>query len=144
MIAIVDDNQLDLFSTVAMSAADRLGAAFPPDSLLDLLGHDDPAVRADACRCARPTARCWRGLSNCWTTTLALVRIAAACALGRVGRAEALAEIADEDAIILLGRKARASPDLAQPIIEALDGRDDPLGLKVAEGLWRERARGGS
>jgi hypothetical protein len=57
---------------------------------------------------------------------------------------DALAGIADEDAIVLLGRKARASPDLMQPIIEALEGRDDPLTLRVAERLRRDWTKGGS
>jgi hypothetical protein len=55
--------------------------------------------------------------------------------------AEALVEAADDDAIVLLGRKARASPDLAPRIIEALESRDDPLAARVAEGLRRETPR---
>ncbi|HLZ82927.1 MAG TPA: HEAT repeat domain-containing protein [Caulobacteraceae bacterium] len=144
---------------VAMSAGARLGASFPPDRLADLLGHDDPAIRADACRCARPHATVLALLVELLGDLDPAVHRAAACALGRMGRAEALpvlvrllatspsvevvealAQIADDDVVVLLGRTARSSPDLRQPIVEALEGRDDPLALKVVEGLRRERA----
>ena len=148
---------------VAMSAAARLGASFPPDRLADLLGHDDPAIRADACRCARSHATVLARLAELLDDLDPAVHHAAACALGRMGRAEALpvlvrllgtspsvevvealAQIADDDAVVLLGRRARASPDLMQPILETLEGRDDPLALRVAEGLRKDGARGRS
>ena len=143
--------------TVALRAAARLGSILTPDRLLDLLGRDEPAIRADACRCSRPHDDVLARLVELLDDPDRQVRTAAACALGRMGRAEALpvlvrlvaaspnaeviralAEIGDDDAIVLLGRKARASPNLTALIIKALEGRDDPLALKVAKGLRRD------
>jgi hypothetical protein len=38
----------------AASAAARFGAKLPAGTVLGLLRHDDPQIRAAACRCARP------------------------------------------------------------------------------------------
>jgi hypothetical protein len=84
------------------------------------------------------------------------VSIAAACALGRMGRAEAqirlkrylterpssrvieaVAEVADDDAIILLARLGRARPDLAVPIISALEEIDNARAASAASALKR-------
>jgi HEAT repeat protein len=146
---------------VALRAAARLGSTLPPDRLLDLLGRDDPAIRANACRCGRPHDDVLARLVELLGDHDRQVRTAAACTLGRMGRAEALpvlirvlaaspgvevidalAEIADDDAIVLLGRKARASPDLMAPIIEALESREDPRAQRVADGLRSYRASG--
>jgi len=146
---------------VAVSAAARLGAGLPPDRLLDLLGHDDPAVRVDVCRCARPQAEIQTRLVELLDDSHPAVRAAAARALGRMGRVEALpvllrlllaspdaevveaiAEVADDDAIVLLGRTARARPNLAGAILEGLESRDEPLALKVAAGLRKSRPPG--
>src|SRR5262245_24493483 len=37
----------------AVAAAARLGAKFPVDTVIDLLRHNDPQIRAGACRCTR-------------------------------------------------------------------------------------------
>src|SRR6516165_12806099 len=79
------------------------------------------------------------------------VSTAAACALGRMGRAEArirlkrylserpssrvveaVAEVADDDAIVLLARLGRARPDLAVPIISALEDIDNARAASAA------------
>jgi hypothetical protein len=77
--------------------------------------------------------------------------VAAACALGRLGRSEArpllvrflreqpsaelidaIAPIADEEYVVLLGRVARARPDLSEAVLDALDAIDDPRAEKIA------------
>jgi HEAT repeat protein len=78
------------------------------------------------------------------------VRMAAACALGLMGRNEvrpllsrylreepsaqiidALAPIADEECVILLGRVARTVPDLSSAAFDALDAIDHPRALRI-------------
>jgi HEAT repeat protein len=57
--------------------------------VLALLRHPEPAVRADACRCARPgpeTAEVLIDLANDLNPDVAM---AALCALGGMGRTEA-------------------------------------------------------
>src|SRR5947207_2154721 len=72
----------------ALAAAVCLRASLPADAVLDLLRHNDPQIRADGCRFVRA-----------WPDTIPLllellddfnpdVRMAAACALGRLGRSE--------------------------------------------------------
>jgi hypothetical protein len=79
---------------------------------------------------------------------------AAACALGRMGRAEArnhlkryltekpsgrvveaLAGVADDEAIVLLARAGRARPDLAPSVISALEEIDNARAESAASGL---------
>jgi HEAT repeat protein len=138
----------------AVDAAARLGAKLPPEAVLELLRHDDPKIRADACRCAR-----------LWPSAVPLLRdllddlhrdvcVAAACALGRLGQTVALplltrllrdhpsAEIikavvpvADEACIVLLGRVARLAPDQADIALDALDAIDDPRAEAIARSV---------
>ena len=82
------------------------------------------------------------------------VSTAAACALGRMGRVEgrdhlkhclnerpsprvieALAGVADEEAVIFLARLGRARPELALSILSALDEIDHPRAAAAASGL---------
>jgi HEAT repeat protein len=79
------------------------------------------------------------------------VRLAAACALGRIGIAagrpvllnalrkqpsrevlEAIAGVPDEEVLVLLGRTAETRQDLAGLIGNLLEDIDDPLAAKVA------------
>ena len=81
---------------------------------------------------------------------------AAACALGRMGKAEArvplkrylierpsgrvveaLAGVADEEVVVLLARLGRARPDLAPSIISALEDIDNAKAASAASGLKR-------
>jgi hypothetical protein len=48
---------------------------------------------------------------------------------------EALAPIADEEVIVILGRVARAMPDLAQSVLDALDQLGDFRAARVAAAL---------
>ncbi len=84
------------------------------------------------------------------------VSAAAACALGRMGRVEArihlkryltekrsdrvveaVAGVADDEAIVLLARVGRARPDLALSIISALEEIDNARAASAASGLKR-------
>jgi len=86
------------------------------------------------------------------------VRAGAACALGRlgwtearqalvrlledaptVGVIEALAGVADDDVVVLLGRVARARPVLADTVLAALDELASTMAVKVANGLRVEQ-----
>ncbi len=138
----------------AVAAAARLEAKLPPGAVMELLRHDDPRIRADACRCTRP-----------WPETLPLlrdllddlhrdVRKAAACALGRMGRSEvrallvtylheeptaelidAIVPVADDECVVLLGRLARSTPHLSERAVEALRSIDHPRAEKIIAAL---------
>ena len=48
---------------------------------------------------------------------------------------DAMAPLADEDCVILLGRVARAVPDLSGPVLNALDAIDHPRAEKIANAI---------
>ena len=50
---------------------------------------------------------------------------------------EALAGVADDDAIVLLARLGRVRPDMAVPIISALEEIDNARAASAASGLKR-------
>lgn len=142
--------------TTAVEAAADLGSSLPAEHVVSLLRRDDPALRAAACRCLG------RGsLSECVATLGDLlgdlhggVRAAAACALGRMGRWEgrdvllallhrdpsaevidAIAQIANEDVIVALGRLARDGGARYATVIAALDDIDHPRATQLAAAL---------
>ena len=123
----------------AVAAAARLGAKLPAATVLQLLRHDDPAIRADACRFAQAAPDMVAQLRDLLDDLQRPVRMAAACALGLMGRNEvrpllarylreepsaelidAVAPVADEECIILLGRIARTMPDLSKAALGLL------------------------
>jgi len=135
----------------AVSAAAGLRARLPAALVMALLQHGDPRIRADACRCVRASPEAAALLRDLLDDLHPYVQMAAACALGRSGRREvrpfllrflreqpstelidAIAPVADEECIILLGRVADARPDLSQAILDALDGIDHPRAEKIA------------
>jgi hypothetical protein len=139
---------------LALAAAARLRAALLRDDCVAFLRHPDPAVRAAACRCARQTGSEVEALLGLLSDPDPRTRIAAACALGRMGRQEArgalarlletapsaevvdaASGVADDDMAVLLGRVGRARPELAPAILEALEGGDNMTALKVARSL---------
>jgi hypothetical protein len=134
----------------AIGAAAVLRASLPVDTMLVLLRHAEPAIRADACRCAQPQPRVIALLVDLLDDLNGAVASAAACALGHMGRAEArpllwrlLREnpteaviaasvgIADPDGIVQLGRIARTRPGLAGAAIAALKDIDDPRAVAI-------------
>ena len=74
---------------VAVGAAAQLKSSLPPAVQSALLRHDDPSVRADACRCARATPEIVSVLIDLLEDLHEPVAIAAALALGRMSRPEA-------------------------------------------------------
>ena len=136
----------------ALNAAARLGSSLP--RLGEFLNDTDPTVRAAACRCVRSAGPYLRVLIEILDDPRPEVASAAALALGRIGRVEArpllmgllrrepsaeivdaLARIADEEVIVTFGRVARAMPDLAQSILDALDQLGDFRAERVAATL---------
>jgi HEAT repeat protein len=131
--------------------------------VLDLLRHPDPAVRADAAGCAhRPHAGVIALLVDLLGDLHPAVAQEAACALGRLGQREALAIlsrllreqpspaviqavalVADDACIVLLGRIARTIPDLAQDALEALRDMDNDRAAAIVAAIEREAARPG-
>jgi hypothetical protein len=138
----------------AVAAAARLRSHLPAGIVLALLRHADPAIRADACRLVRPGPDVIATLIDLLGDLHRDVSIEAACALGRMGRPEArpllkqalrqapsmrvieaVPPIADEECVVLLGRIARASPDLAGAALDAIEAIQHPLAARVSERL---------
>lgn len=139
---------------IALAAAARVNAKIPAPTLLRLLRNDDPQIRAGACRCARSSPEALSLLRDLLDDLHGDVRSAAACALGRMGRSEvrpllagllrqapsvelidAIAAVADEETITLLGRIALSTPHLAVVALDALDAIDQPRAEKLAAGI---------
>jgi hypothetical protein len=146
---------------VAVAAASRLGVVLPDEKAASLLRHADPAVRADACRCApaRPTAIAV--LIELLDDLNIGAAAAAACALGRMGQAqarpallrwlrqapsaeviEAISEVACDEAIVLLGRIASSDDVLAGQAFEALEAIDNPRARRLTEILAKQGLNG--
>jgi HEAT repeats len=139
---------------VAVTAASQLGGKIPSAFALQLLRHSDPAVRASACLCVRAGPEIVAALIELLVDRDLEVSTAAACALGRMGRAqargplkrclnerpsprviEAMAGIADEEAVVFLARIGRARPELAAAVLSALDEIDGERAGAAASGL---------
>jgi hypothetical protein len=135
---------------IAVAAAAQLRSDLPPEVVLAVLRHADPEVRVSACRCVRMWPRVVPLLLDLLDDSHGEVRVAAACALGRLGRREALpaltgylerapspdvieavTAIADEDCVVLLARLARTMPDLADTALEALEMIDHPRAAQL-------------
>ncbi len=143
----------------AVAAAAALGSRLPAEVVLACLRHPNPAVRADACRLAVRSDEVVAVLIDLLDDLHDSVTVAAACALGRMGRDEArsrlirllanapspeaidaFAHIADDDGAVLLGRLANNHPDLAAAVLAALDESDLPRAALVAAGVRRRLA----
>ena len=136
---------------VAVAAAAQLHATLPANILGSLLQHADPGIRAAACRCARRFPEVIALLIGLLDDRDRTVANSAACALGRLGRSDArpalkqllrerpskdvvelVSAIADEECMVLLGRLARTTPDLADAAIDALESIDHPRASAIA------------
>ena len=131
--------------THAVRAAAALRARLSAAHAMTLLRHVEPAIRAEACRCAPPHPSVVAMLVDLLGDLHPTVAGSAACALGELGRCEArpmlrwllheaptadiiaaAAAIADADLVVELGRIARTRPDLIAPVRAALEDIDDP------------------
>lgn len=111
-------------------------------------------MRVVACGCVPGDPKVMPCLVACLQDHEPEVRKSAACALGRLGRQEALAplthllqlapsvevidavtSVANEDCVILLGRIARTRPDQRDAALEALDVIDHPTATLLVERL---------
>jgi hypothetical protein len=138
----------------AVAAAATLGARLPATTLVELMSDPAPAVRAAGCACAGQQLALVPRLLELARDAAGEVRAAAACALGRMGRHEALpmlrrllreapsdavieaaAAVADEDCVVLLGRIARTRPDLAEAATDALAMIDHPRARQLLQSL---------
>ncbi len=138
----------------AVAAAARLGVVLPPEAALSLLCHAAPQARADACRCVRFRPDIAAILIDLLGDLHQDVADQAALALGRMGQTEArpsllrllrdrptaeavdaIAEIADEEAVVVLGRIARAGTDLSQRAQDALAVIDHPVAARLRKAL---------
>jgi len=142
----------------AVSVAARLHATLSVEVLRSLLRHPEPRIRADACRCARPVPELIALMIELLDDLDRAVATSAACALGQMGRTEAramlkrllrdepceqaieaLSSIADEECMILLGRIARSTPDLADAALDALENIDHPRAGAIAVAIRHMR-----
>lgn len=144
---------------VAVAAAARLGVVLPDEKAASLLRHADPVVRADACRCAPARPAALAVLAELLHDLNAGAATAAACALGRMGQAEArpvllrllrqaptaeiieaVSEVACDEEIVLLGRIAGSDDALAGEAFEALERIGNPRARRLVEILAARRA----
>src|SRR5277367_5994813 len=118
----------------AVIAASRLGVKLNPAVALPFLRHAEPSVRAAACACVRPGGDIVATLIELVADLNGEAATAAACALGTIGRVEArdllkrcliekpsprvieaLAGVADEEAIVFLARGDESPPNSPIP-----------------------------
>jgi hypothetical protein len=142
----------------AAEVAAEIGANLPSVVVVSLLRHPDPAIRASACRCARPGPEAIALMTELLGDLNGFVATAAACSLGRMGRIEsrpalalllrqapsievidAASVVADEECLVLLGRLARTRPDLADAVIAVLESIDEPRAAQIAAATRRGR-----
>lgn len=142
----------------AVGAAAEIGSNLPSIVVASLLRHPDPRIRAGACRCARPGPEVVALMTELLGDLNGIVVNAAACSLGRMGRIEgrpalalllrqaptievidAASAVADEECLVLLGRVARARPDLADAVIASLESLDGPRAAQIAAAVRRGR-----
>jgi HEAT repeats len=147
---------------IAVGVAAQLKSALPAETVLALLHHADPDVRADACRCTGAWPAAISVLLDLTADSDSSVRVAAFCALGRLGRREArpalagllreapspeiieaIPRIADEDCVIVLGRIVRTQPALAAAARDALEMIDNPRARQVVAALTAEPDQSG-
>jgi HEAT repeat protein len=139
---------------IAVGIAARLKSPLAAGTVLGLLHHADPALRADACRCTGAWPAAVPALLELTGDEDRKVSVAAWCALGRMGRREAApalagllrdaptlevidaaATIADEDCVILLARLARTHPTLAGAARDALEAIDHPRARQIVAAM---------
>lgn len=147
----------------AVRAAATLRCLLPEATAAALLAHADPEIRAQACRCAPRAARVAALLVSLLEDLNPGVAIAAAKALGRIGRPEARAwlvrllrqnpdaelvdavtAVADDECVVLLGRIARQHAALRDATLAALEAIETPRASAILAALTSQREAGPS
>jgi len=145
----------------ALEAAAQLRVTLPGNVVVSLLRHQVSEIRAGGCRCARPSPTIIPVLGELLDDVDRTVASEAACALGRMGRAEArprllrllrempsaavidaISAVADEECVVLLGRIARTSSNLGGAALAALDSIGSSRAVKIAAISQRSLAYG--
>ena len=140
----------------AFRAAAALGCQLPPDLVASALRDNDSAIRAAACPCARAHPAVVATLIDLLTDLHPAAAQSAALSLGLLGRREGVAillrllaeapssvvvksllPIAREDEWVRLSQAAQSHPDLAPPILAALDDSLSPRAANIAASLRR-------
>lgn len=135
---------------IAACVAATLRCRLRAETVLSLLASSDPEVRTAGCRLALPQSDIFSALVGLLVDVDKNVRVSAACALGRFGRqeargplknllrkaptaliVEAIAPVADEECIVILGRLARTDGNLANAALNALSDIDHPAAVKI-------------
>ncbi|HTZ69393.1 MAG TPA: hypothetical protein VMB71_01980 [Acetobacteraceae bacterium] len=138
----------------AVAAAALAGCKLPPSVCGKLLRHAEPAVRAAAARIGVPHRELVTLLVDLLDDLHDNVALAAACALGRMGRIEgrslllarlrvcatpelieAIGPVADEACVVALNLAARANAALRDQIFAVLDDIGSPLASRVSRAL---------
>ena len=146
----------------AVRAAATLRCVLPEPIAAALLLHADPEVRAQACRCAPRTAQVAALLISLLEDLNQGVAIAAAKALGRIGRTEArpwlvrrlrqnpdaelvdaVTSVADDECLVLLGRIARQHPALRGATLAALQAIETPRASAILAALTKQSVAAG-
>lgn len=139
---------------LAVSTAARIRAILPEQVLRGLLRHHEPDIRASACGCSRQGPAVIETMIELLDDLNAGVARSAACALGRIGRIEgrpllarllreqpcedvidAVAQVADEECLVQLGRIARNEPALSAAALKALEDIDHPRADAIAAAI---------
>ncbi len=134
----------------AVRAAAALRCILPEQITAALLRHDDPEIRAQACRCAPNSPQIAALLGSLLDDLNPGVAAAAAKALGGMGRVEArpwltrllrqspdaeqveaVISVADDECVVLLGRIAREHPALRDAALAALEAIDTPRAAAI-------------
>ena len=138
----------------ALTVASQLDVVLPSDVSLNLLRDPTSSVRAATCGCVRAGHEVITMLVSMIDDPDDEVALASACALGRMGRIEALghlkrhllkrpsrhimealARVADEEAIVFLARTGRARRELTDIVITALGEIESPRASDAAYAL---------
>jgi len=147
--------------TTAVGVAAALGVRLSAPIVLEFLDSPDAEMHAQACRCAGPDAAVLSRLEDLLEDLHPDVQTAAAITLGRMGKAsarpvllrllrdeasadvlDAIAAVADEDCVVLMGRVMRENPELAEAARQALEDVEHPLAARLLRGHQAERSRG--
>jgi hypothetical protein len=140
----------------ALTVASQLGVVLLGDVALNLLRDPTSSVRAAACGCVRTGYEIITTLISLSDDPDGEVATASACALGRLGRVEALghlkrrllerpsrrivealSRVADEEAIVFLARTGKTRRELTDSVISALEEIESRRALDAAGALKR-------